>query len=144
MLACAVMRRHFSGARGSFTRLNDERVGPAPHDGGLDQPSSARLQPVSARSDGLTPDIMAPYTHDPLQNRNRRLSSAIMGSASNLLALFRMYYGPELTCKAMFLRKTLQRSQATQFIEFSTAGCLCSAVDFIGFRRLVQFVSNLL
>lgn len=36
----------FPGARGRFTHLNDERVGPAPPDGGLDLPSSARFQPA--------------------------------------------------------------------------------------------------
>ena len=34
----------FSGERGRFTRLNDERVGPAPPDGRHDPPSADRIQ----------------------------------------------------------------------------------------------------
>ena len=58
----------FPGGRGRFTCLTDKRAGPAPPDGSLDLPSLARFQPVSARSDGFAPDIMAPYTHYPPLN----------------------------------------------------------------------------
>ena len=50
----------FLGETARSTRLNDERIGPAPPDGGPDLPSSARFQPVSARSNGFSPDIMTP------------------------------------------------------------------------------------
>jgi hypothetical protein len=53
----------FPGERARFTRLNDE---------GSDRlrriaTSIWAHRPVSARSDGLAPDIMAPHTYYPLQ-----------------------------------------------------------------------------